>query len=465
MHLLVFDIWDIFIGFAWMLIILATGFFISLRNREKEYNKYYMWNIAFKILFALVFAITYTFVLGGGDTLAYWDGAVKLTNLFWEDPLGYFNEMWSEPTSTSVRNNFTASTGYPPGWIYQEPESFYISKLLSIINFVTFDSFIAMTLVCSFMASQASWRFFQLIYKYKFTSERWLVIAALFIPTVSFWCAGASKDTFILASLFFLLYHLFAFIDPERSFTARNLIFILLHITILYHTRQFMLIAIAPPLFLGFGTGFIKRVSNSPVILYFTRFIFLVGTLLAISIYFSNEQALGDLSPDKYLQEVAIIQQDFAQNTTYVGPRYDLGITDYSTAGMLKAAPLAMITAFFRPFLWEASSAFMLLSALEGTLLMILLFRFLFLSGSITQQIQFVRTNEILIFAFVFVLIFGFFVGFSAGLYNVLIRFKAPLLPFLLLLLASSSKWKKNNSTEENESLQEDSEITKLHVK
>jgi hypothetical protein len=132
---------------------------------------------------------------------------------------------------------------------------------------------------------------------------------------------------------------------------------------------------------------------------------------------------------------------------------------------MLKAAPLAMITAFFRPFLWEASSAFMLLSALEGTLLMILLFRFLFLSGSITQQIQFVRTNEILIFAFVFVLIFGFFVGFSAGLYNVLIRFKAPLLPFLLLLLASSSKWKKNNSTEENESLQEDSEITKLHVK
>ena len=414
-----------------------------------------MGNVAFKMLFALVFAITYTFVLGGGDTLAYWEGAIKLTNLFWEDPLGYFHEMWATPTNESIRDNFTATTGYPPGWIYREPESFYISKMLSLINFVAFDSFIAMTLICSFIASRASWRFYELIRKYNFTSERWMVIAVLFIPTVSFWCAGVSKDTFILASLFFLLYHLFALIDPDRKFTLRNLFFILLHVMILYHTRQFMLIGIAPPLLLGFGTGFIKRVSDSPIILYFTRFVFILGTIVVVFFYFTSEQALGDLSPDKYLEEVAVIQQDFAQNKTYVGPRYDLGITDYSTAGMIKAAPLAMITAYFRPFLWEASSAFMLLSALEGTVLMALLFRFIFLSGSITKQIQFVRKNEILVFAFVFVLVFGFFVGFSAGLFNVLIRFKAPLLPFLLLLLASSNKWERNNTPKENEEMEE----------
>jgi hypothetical protein len=206
----------------------------------------------------------------------------------------------------------------------------------------------------------------------------------------------------------------------------------------------------------GLGTDeFIKRVSDSPVLLYFTRFVFILGTIVVMFFYFTSEQALGDLSPDKYLEEVAVIQQDFAQNKTYVGPRYNLGITDYSTAGMIKAAPLAMITAYFRPFLWEASSAFMLLSALEGTVLMVLLFRFIFLSGSITKQIQFVRKNEILVFAFVFVLVFGFFVGFSAGLFNVLIRFKAPLLPFLLLLLASSNKWERNNTPEENEEMEE----------
>ena len=182
---------------------------------------------------------------------------------------------------------------------------------------------------------------------------------------------------------------------------------------------------------------------------------FILGTIIAVFFYFSSEQALGDLSPDKYLEEVAVIQQDFAQNKTYVGPRYDLGITDYSTGGMIKAAPLAMITAYFRPFLWEASSAFMLLSALEGTLFMALLFRFIFLSGSITKQIQFVRKNEILVFAFVFVLVFGFFVGFSSVIFNVLIRFKAPLLPFLLLFLASSNKWELNNAQEEEEEMAE----------
>lgn len=463
MHLLVFDLWDIFIGFAWMLILFAITFFISLRNREQAYYKYFSWNVSFKMLFALVFAITYTFVLGGGDTLAYWDGAVKLTNLFWENPAGYFNEMISTPLN--AQQNFSAATGYPPGWIYREPESFFISKLLSIINFITFDSFIAMTLVCSFIASFASWRFYQLIRKYNFTSNRWMLIAALFIPTVSFWCAGVSKDTFILASLFFLLYNIFALIDPERRFGVWNILFISLHVLILSNTRQFMLIALAPPLLIGFGTGFINRVSDSPIISFATKFIFAVGTVVAVFLYFNTEQGLGDLSPDKYLDEVAVIQQDFAQNKTYTGPRYDLGITDYTPAGLLKAAPLAMATAFFRPFVWEASSAFLLLSALEGTLLMALLFRFFFLSGSLSSQIRFVRQNEILIFALVFVLIFGFFVGFSSGLFNVLIRFKAPILPFLLLLLASSQKWKKNQdkfTTHEDKVDTKQSELTFL---
>lgn len=410
-----------------------------------------MRNVAFKMLFALVFAITYTFILGGGDTLAYWDGAVKLTNLFWEDPLSYFNEMWAEPAFDRIMDNFTANTGYPPSWIYREPESFYISKILSLINLVTFDSFIAMTVICSFIASRASWRFYELIRKYNFTSERWMVIAALFIPTVSFWCAGVSKDTFILASLFFLLYHLFAFIDPDRRFTLRNLLFILLHGMILYHTRQFMLVAIAPPLLLGFGISFVKRVSNSPILLYSTRFVFLIGTIFVVFFFFTSKTESGDLSPDNYLDQVAVIQQDFSENKTYIGPRYDLGITDYSTFGMFQAAPLAIITAYFRPFLWEASSAFMLLSALEGSVLLALLFRFVFLSGSLSKQIQFVRKNELLIFAFSFVLIFGFFVGFSSVLFNVLIRFKAPLLPFLFLFLSTNNKWKINNAHQEED--------------
>lgn len=450
MNSLVFNLWDIFIGASWVFILLAISFFIANSNKEHSYYKYYLRNVSFKMVFALVFAVTYTFVLGGGDTLAYWDGAVKLTNLFWEDPAGYFNELWSTPSSNTINDNFTGATGFPPGWIYREPESFFVSKLLSVINFVTFDSFLAMTFICSFIASQASWRFFQLIRKYNFTSEKWMVIAALFIPTVSFWCAGVSKDTVILASLFFLLYHIFALIDEERVFNLRNLLFILIHAIILYNTRQFMLIAIIPPLLLGFGTGFIRRVSSSPIILMASRFLFISGTLLAVFLYFSSDQALGELSPDKYLEEVAVIQQDFAQNTTYTGPRYDLGITDFSPAGMLSAAPLAMITAYFRPFLWEASSAFMLLAALEGTLLLVLLFRFIFLSGPITRQIKFVRKNELLVFSFVFVLIFGFFVGFSAGLFNVLIRFKAPLLPFLFLLLSSSQKWQ-SQQVEEDE--------------
>ena len=143
------------------------------------------------------------------------------------------------------------------------------------------------------------------------------------------------------------------------------------------------------------------------------------------------------LPTEEYIEELAVIQQDFSQNNTYGGPRYDLGITDYSTAGMLSRGPLAIMTALYRPFIWEARSLFLILSGLEGLLLLYLTFRFFFRSGNLAKHLAFVTGHEFLLFALIFVLFLGFFVGFTAGMFNVLVRFKAPLLGFLVLVLAA----------------------------
>jgi hypothetical protein len=181
----------------------------------------------------------------------------------------------------------------------------------------------------------------------------------------------------------------------------------------------------------------LKRLRDSYLFLFLARFVF-IGAMIVLTVaYIGGSAGLGDLNPDKYLEEVAIIQQDFAENKTYTGYRYDLGVSDYSPAGMLKAAPMSIITSFYRPFIWEANSVFLLLSGLEGLLLLYFTFRFFFNKKGITYQIRMIRKQEILIFAIVFATIFGFFVGFTAGLFNVLVRFKAPLLPFLFLFFTS----------------------------
>ena len=60
--------------------------------------------------------------------------------------------------------------------------------------------------------------------------------------------------------------------------------------------------------------------------------------------------------------------------------------------------------------------------------------RFLF-GNNIVQSLRTIRNNELLMASLIFSLILGFFAGYTSGLFGVLVRFKAPLLPFLFLVL------------------------------
>jgi hypothetical protein len=116
-------------------------------------------------------------------------------------------------------------------------------------------------------------------------------------------------------------------------------------------------------------------------------------------------------------------------NTTYSDNRYDLGITDFSTFGMFKAMPIAIFTAFYRPFLWEPGSLFIKISALEAFIFLLLTIR-IFFTFSVFAFFKEMRTNELLMASLIFAIILGFFAGYTSGLFGVLVRFKAPLLPF-----------------------------------
>lgn len=416
------------------------------RNSKKElaHFRYFLPNIAFHFLFAFGFAAVYVFYYDGGDTTAYWEGAVRLNKLFWYDPEKFFTELFSTPYAGGQFQRFNLTTGYPPGWIYREPESWFISKLTSLFTFITFNSYLAITFIYAFLSAIASWKLFELVRSFKLLSDQRAAIGTLFIPTLAFWCSGISKDTVIVIALFLLLYELFGLFTPDRKIGLWGWIRILIYALILFHVRPFMLIALFPALFLAFGTGIVRRFSNNIVLLIAFRFLIILFGLAGTAFYFQTKGSLGALEPESYLQEAAVIQQDFAQNKLYEGKRYDLGVTDYTTTGMLRAFPASVIAAFYRPFIWEASSIFLLLSAIEGVILLFLTFGFIFKGGGLLKRINQVRKNEFLTFALLFALIFGFSVGFTAILFGVLVRFKAPILPFLAVVLLSGQRKSKN---------------------
>ena len=116
--------------------------------------------------------------------------------------------------------------------------------------------------------------------------------------------------------------------------------------------------------------------------------------------------------------------------------------------GMLRMAPLAIIVTLFRPYLWEASSPVLLISALEGffTLLTTL---YVFFKTGVFKTIGTILNEPTVLFCMIYALVFSFAVGFSAYNFGALARYKIPALPFyyvaLVILLDKAGVFQKED--------------------
>jgi len=115
------------------------------------------------------------------------------------------------------------------------------------------------------------------------------------------------------------------------------------------------------------------------------------------------------------------------------GSSYDLGITDFSTGSLIKAIPLGINVAFFRPYLWETHSFFQLIAALQSLFFLYYTVRTVLRCGF---SIFFIlATDPLMLFSLSFSLLYGFVAGFTSYNFGALDRYKIPALPFFMLTL------------------------------
>ena len=422
----------------WLIILFAIVSSTYNKNKSKSYYKYYKTGFYVKIAAAVVFSIIYIYKYDGGDTAAYWDTAQKFNNLFYIRPGKFFEEMFSALPFSSRYYSFDMTTGVPPEWIYNEKEGLFTSKIFTLLTFLTFRSYFAMTFLCAYFSFKASWKLFEMGIKYNAGSERNLAIGTLLLPSTAFWCTGISKDTIVYCCVIYGLDLLFCFFDKAIK---KGLVFyvkLFFIYFLLSNIRDFMLLTAIAPFIFALGIKYSNRSGISNFTKIFTQSILILLILVGISIFFNSSKAV------EITQEAQVIQSDLKNNSEYGGAKYDLGITDFTPFGMLKAMPISIFTAFYRPFIWEAGSLFILISAIETFVLLVLTLNLIIRSGFILF-IQKIRANEFLMMAVVFCLILGFFAGYTSGLFGVLVRFKAPVLPFLYILLTMNFKKTKLN--------------------
>jgi hypothetical protein len=434
---------DVLMLIFWLVLVLIIASYIKTQNSEKPHYRYFTLNLYFKLLFSFIFGFYYLFYIHGGDTIAFFDASRVLTNLLFKYPEYYLKEWSTFAEEIGYVSHFTPETGKPPGWISREPEGYFVSKIYSVLNIFTGSSYLATTVLTAFLTSLASFKLYDFIVSFGIHHYKKLALYFLFIPSLSFWCTGVSKDSLILICMYFMIPTVYNLVVGKAKLKIWNIFLILLFSWILLNIRSFMLVTVVVPFIFAFNVQFSKRYFANKFSQRFIRTIVILIGFGFIGFYFSGETA------QKYLKEAEVVQQDFKTNKTYKGIKYDIGDVNYSPTGLLRVMPISVFTGIYRPFPWEALSPGLILNGIESVILFYLTFLFLFNNRG--KRIGRIRESDILTFSLYFVIIFAFMTGFTSVIFGVLVRLRAPLLPFFMMLLTveQEENKKEEQTTEE----------------
>jgi len=421
-----FEITDILVFVLWIVILTIVANSISAKYNENEIKKYFLPAYGFKVFMALVFAIIYIVYFGGGDTTAYWEGANTLNKLLFQNPNFFWEQLVSDPTEELRVKHFSKDTGFPPGWIYREKEAWFVCKITTFISLLTFRSYLAATVIFAFTIFLISFKLFEVILKFKTHSIGKVAFAFLFMPSLAFWCSGVSKDTLTYWSILVMIFIFLKYFVLKEKLLFIHVLMLFLSFFIIYNTRVFILAATIAPLLMAYGTRLTKKYEKSPLAKFSIRMIIIGGGFSFFLIF------LGSGFASELVNEAQIIQQDFQNNPTYTGKRYEVNTTDASPTGLLKVMPISVFYGIFKPLPYESISPTLLLNGIESAIL--IYFAFIFITR-LVKNIRLISRNEFLVFSLFFVVFIGFMAGFSSVLYGVLVRIRAPLLPFVFLLL------------------------------
>lgn len=435
---------NVFSTIFFLIVVIIWAQFKSNNLKDGFDKRLYLLNVYHKLFFALIFSLFYLSPsLGrGGDTYSYWVSAGALKNLMYYNFDNFWDVITNDPTLERLYGLFNYNTGYPFRYIYMEEESFFVAKVMFVFRIFTFDNYFAATFLIAFISANASWSLYK-VAKGMEIFDKWLMpVFVLLLPSVAFWASGISKDTIVLVSILILIHQLsFLLLRIEPVRYVKRIIIIAVCMFFIYKTRPFILYAMTIPLFWMYFTSIVNKIKNFGVLKVLIKTIvysIFIGLFSFILTFISDDQLLQ--SSDSF-SHAMIVQQDFTQNSVYgeeEGKRYSLGEVEFSPVGILKAVPESILAGIYRPYIWESLSPSLFFNGLESVLIIFLTFRFFLVK--FFMKVKIIRTNELLIFALGFVLFIAFMAGFTSILFGVLVRIRAPLLPFLGLLLTIDLK-------------------------
>lgn len=410
--------------------------YLFFRRKRKKYDdpllkKYHFRGFWVKIIASILFILYYSYLTVGDSTVLYHYEGNNLYHLILKnsDYLKYVFRKGTDFDLSLVRDPY--NRGY-----FRDEANFMVIRMDTMLSFISFGSYAVINLFFGCLAFSGLWKLFLFFYQQKPKMHRQFAIAILYFPTLAFWSAGLLKDSLCIAALGWLTYSVYELLYKKKSI-LKNTIIVFIAAWFLAVLKVYILLAYIP-----FFVLFIILKNVQGIKFKFLRYL-LAPTLIVLSIFAftqtlsSYDEELGGYAVEDITSSISHLneviearsgREDAASNFS-LGAEYD-----GTFGGLIKIAPIAIATTFFRPFLWEAHKASQLLAAAESLLLMIFTLYILFRCGPF-RTIKLIFSTPLVMYCFLFAIVFGVFVGASTLNFGTLVRYKIPCLPFYLISL------------------------------
>lgn len=437
---------DWLLGFFYLLLILLGAWLYKYYNhRNNPAYKWFIPGLLAKLGGGLAFVLVYAYYYGGGDINSYFLGTKALVNLTFED-FGATLQMLAGINDVELRSAFTYDTGVPYMYIFGDPKTWAVCRFSYPFMMLSFNHLIPATILINAFSFIGLWQFFRMLSD-KFPNQRnQMAFAALFIPSCLFWGSGMIKDTYTLSATLWIFAIVYKLLQRKRGFILQ-LLLLVINVYVIIIIKPYIFVALMPALAIWFLFSYLKNIGNKLLRYTVTPILTLSLAVGGIFMYFSLGSNLGQYGDiQDALEKAEVTQKDLTQGKYYGGNYYDVGEFDASISSTLSKFPIAIMYGAFGPFLWQANSPVILISAIESTALLIMFFLIIvqFRKKKVWGK---VTSDGFLLSALVVSLVFLFFVGLSSGNYGALVRYRIPALPLIwtLLLISLSKISKKQN--------------------
>jgi hypothetical protein len=411
-------------------LMISTVLLTTIINTLNEQERRYVWLGYAAHAFSAVGQVVITlYYYGGGDMTMYHRHGLLIAKMVRERPSLVGELMLLTLGSESYTFRWVEGAGGSTGAM-----SGVAGWLALLLN----DSLTASCLVIGIFAFLGQYCLYKAFKEHlPVAYHKRALIACFLVPSVVFWSSGILKEAIALGGLGIGLLGVSRLVKSARP-SPRSIALLLVGFWVVGLVKAYILFPLAIASLIWF---FAERSRKRGEVFKLRLGYLIPGVLLSVAVV----AWLGSVYPRFAFEKVAIetAQLQGAYRNIDAGSSYELGDPNARTlTEQLQFAPVALISTLLRPFIFEVHNIVSLINALETSALFIMLSMVTFKTG-LRRLWRELRTEPLLLFCAVYVVIFSVAVGLAAPNLGTLSRYRVPMFPAYWLLVLTLLPLKK----------------------